>query len=421
MSRNKNTNQVKTHSDTLDTFHIPGQDGDLIFTSSQSRGDDRSGRNPKRARANTGGESVSGEADINTSRSLMTNDQKLDFIIDSLNTYDRKVTQVEKKLDLALSDTKRIASIEHVVQTLSDRITLLDYKTIDMEARDRRNNLIFKGFVEKRGEDCTELVASFLQDKLGIEDHIPTERAHRFGKFGLHPRPIIVAFSFFRDTDYILSKCRLLKNTSFAISRDFPVEIADARRELWPTYKDLRKKHPRDKISIVYPAKLVHNNHVIRDMFPDWWKIMRGRRVTNTTTTQGIQQTIQTNADETVSRASREPCDQPTCVKSTYLHETTVCNSTIESVSCCSDVPVVDVSSADNSKAVNQPVTLPDTSSPMDTLSNTKDRDANPLPLDLSVAATPSTTPPINDNPPAEDPPDNSDGPTTPTDPVVKQ
>ena len=66
-------------------------------------------------------------------------------------------------------------------------------------------------------------------------DELPSiERAHRLGRFNpaKGPRPIIVAFSFFKDTEDILSNARSLKGTPFGISRDYPPEITRARQAL---------------------------------------------------------------------------------------------------------------------------------------------------------------------------------------------
>ena len=55
------------------------------------------------------------------------------------------------KLDIALLDTKRIAHMEVSMQSITDRIPLLDYESIDNEARARRNNLLIKWLPERAG------------------------------------------------------------------------------------------------------------------------------------------------------------------------------------------------------------------------------------------------------------------------------
>ena len=96
-------------------------------------------------------------------------------------------------------------------------------------------------------------------------DELPTiERVHRLGRYNPSKghRPIIAAFSFYRDTDEILSQSRLLRGTTYGISRDHPPEIARARQRLWPQFKAARD-NPYNRVSIAYPAKLIVNGTVV--------------------------------------------------------------------------------------------------------------------------------------------------------------
>ena len=56
----------------------------------------------------------------------------------------------------------------------------LAYKSVDIEARSRRNNLIFRGFCENRGENCFVLILDCLSNHLDIESsRVNIARAHR--------------------------------------------------------------------------------------------------------------------------------------------------------------------------------------------------------------------------------------------------
>lgn len=123
---------------------------------------------------------------------------------------------------------------------------------MDLEARRRRNNLIFGGITETKNEDCCIVISDFLKDHLDIEPCPPISRAHRLGRYKHgSTRPIIVHFINSQHTELVISSANKLKNTSFNINRDFPKEIADARRVLWPEYKKLRQDYSDSKISIV--------------------------------------------------------------------------------------------------------------------------------------------------------------------------
>ena len=62
------------------------------------------------------------------------------------------------------------------------------------------------------------------------------------------------------------------------INRDYPDEIVKARSRLWADYKAKKPKYPRGKVFIGFPAKLVVDGEVVRDVLPDWQTIMKGSR-----------------------------------------------------------------------------------------------------------------------------------------------
>jgi hypothetical protein len=102
---------------------------------------------------------------------------------------------------------------------------------IDLEARSRRNNLIFRGFVENRGENCFTVIQDFLDNRMDIDPRdVYMARAHRLGpkKPGrnFNKRPIIVNFRDYSDIDYILSRTRRLRDSpGLSVDLDFPKEI----------------------------------------------------------------------------------------------------------------------------------------------------------------------------------------------------
>ena len=163
------------------------------------------------------------------------------------------------------------------------RITVLEYKSLDLEARSRRKNLIFRGFVEDGIECCCDIILDFLRTKLEIADELAIDRAHRLGKYkpGL-TRPIIVAFRDYPAKEQILSSARKLAGTRFGVSRDYPLEITNARKQLWSKYKELKSKYPSGGLKLAFPAKLVVNGQVKEDLFPEWSDIIYTSRTKNT-------------------------------------------------------------------------------------------------------------------------------------------
>ena len=135
--------------------------------------------------------------------------------------------------------------------------TLLSYKSIDAEACQRRNNLIFWGIPESVGEDCIGTIKGFLSDKFSLDpDSICIQRAHRLGRAGrtfkrtIQHRPLIIGLRDYQDCELILSNASKLRNFVFGISRDFPQEIVNARKILRREMKPLKERFPSSSISI---------------------------------------------------------------------------------------------------------------------------------------------------------------------------
>lgn len=152
-------------------------------------------------------------------------DEKLSVLFTKFGSQGESMRKIEAKLDQCLQIQGDIPGIKSSLDNHEDRLALLEYKSIDIESRSRRNNLIFVGFLESRDEDCTRKINSFVRDDLQIESQVGIERAHRLGRFkpGFN-RPIIVAFRAYPDTQLILSNAYKLKNTRLSINRDFPQE-----------------------------------------------------------------------------------------------------------------------------------------------------------------------------------------------------
>ena len=64
----------------------------------------------------------------------------------------------------------------------------------------------------------------------------------------------------------ILYNARLLRGTLFSFDNDYPAEMTNARKLLWPHFKELKQnKREGDTVVIRLPAQLVKNNVFIDD------------------------------------------------------------------------------------------------------------------------------------------------------------
>jgi hypothetical protein len=175
---------------------------------------------------------------------------------------------------------QKVDILEHQSGVRDDFMRCLAYHSIDTEARARRNNLIFYGLADLHNEDTYQLLTDFFEDYLDLDlNEFNVQRVHRLGSLRrarsftqTTRRPIIAAFLDYRDTEFILSKVGLLKYTNFAIDRDYPKEIAMARKRLWGKFK--AEKQKTSDVKIIYPAKLIVNGVTVQDEFPDWYKYM---------------------------------------------------------------------------------------------------------------------------------------------------
>ncbi|XP_071138822.1 uncharacterized protein [Mytilus edulis] len=68
-------------------------------------------------------------------------------------------------------------------------------------------------------------------------------------------RPIVCRFKNFKDRELVRSFARNLKDTKFGVNEQFPKEVNDRRKLLWPYYKEAKKQgqkthFKRDKLFI---------------------------------------------------------------------------------------------------------------------------------------------------------------------------
>lgn len=289
--QNDGENELSQNALSGDGVHEQDGDQSIVFTDSSDWTQVRNSR--KRQKVSSSG------ASLESFKTLDIHD-KLNVLHTDINNQNQKVGIIEQKLDSCLRLNNRVNTIEVNMGDVDRRLLLLEYKSIDIEARSRRNNLIFMGFAEEMPEYCQIKIEKCLEENLGIEP-FTIDRAHRLGRFkrGSH-RPIIVAFRDYAAVETVLSSCYKLKGSKISINKDFPREIVDARKSLWKHFKELKVQNPRSKVSIVYPAKLIKDGHVVHNMFPLWDSIMSGTRIR-------VNQHPQTNQWESRAQENSRP------------------------------------------------------------------------------------------------------------------
>lgn len=110
-----------------------------------------------------------------------------------------------------------------------------------------RDNLIFEGIVETQEENTEEVLREFLKSEMGITVEPQFQRVHRLGKRvqGRH-RPIIAKFVLFKERENVRKAApSKLVGKPFGINEQFPKEINDRRKLLYPHYKQANVSEKR--------------------------------------------------------------------------------------------------------------------------------------------------------------------------------
>lgn len=212
----------------------------------------------------------------------------LDILTEKLNKFDKtmqslvvnvekvtkRVNDVEKSMDFINSkfeiNQKEVSDIKHgisdirseneimnnTVLCLNQQLNELNEKHLDLQTRSMRENLIFTGIpMEDKNEtsDATEkIIEKFMREDLKMEVVAEFHRAHRFGKEytetkpdgteNYTTRPIVCRFTNFKERERVRSVASELKGTRYGISEQFPKEINDRRKALWPYFQEAKKQ-----------------------------------------------------------------------------------------------------------------------------------------------------------------------------------
>lgn len=118
-----------------------------------------------------------------------------------------------------------------------------------------RNNLLFHGIPEEEGENCEDVVRLFIKDKMKISTDVQFDRVHRIGpkrsdlQSGTkdittpRPRSIVGRFILFKEREIVRKQApKTLKGTPFSVYEQFPQEVEERRRLLYPIMRKARAK-----------------------------------------------------------------------------------------------------------------------------------------------------------------------------------
>ncbi len=191
--------------------------------------------------------------------------------VDIQNLESRLETKIETQCDAVLEEClDKVVEVQHDVDQLSENVSdiQLDINILqDMQYKDRlqqaksemynrRRNLLFSGFPEKKGEkdsDCEKLVRGQLA-KMQVDKHPNLKAArfvdcHRNGPYKrdqTSPRDIIVKFVNFPEKKAAL-RGKMSCDPNIYIKQDIPPFIAQIQRQFKPIFKVIKDTPYQEK------------------------------------------------------------------------------------------------------------------------------------------------------------------------------
>ena len=208
-------------------------------------------------------------------------DSQINEIHSSMSDYNQSISYVSDLCDGIVSENsenkesvdnlcKRMSSIEMMQGELQSKQQQSEDKLTDLQWRSMRENLLFSGIEEETDvlkENVESKLYDFLSSKLNISDDIPFDRVHRLGKYDkdqTYPRAIIAKFHRFRDREKVrLAAPEALKGTDFGVREQFPIEIENKRKALYPVMKAARV-NKNNKVRLVRDKLFINNVQYIQ-------------------------------------------------------------------------------------------------------------------------------------------------------------
>ena len=247
-------------------------------------------------------------------------DKQVDYVQSQIINYDQSISTYSELCDDVISEntenkktidslSKRIATIEKQQETIKSKQQQTEEKLTDIQWRSMRENLIFTGNDEDEtdvsNENCEGKLKEFLSSKLNIHDEMPLDRVHRLGKYKSQqsfPRPIIAKFHRFRDREKIrFAAPETLKGTRYGVREQFPVEIENKRKVLYPIMKKARENKD-NKVRLVRDKLFINNVEAMPDPKDVMEQCARPKTFTNTQQNRLNQRSVTNRQNQNTTR-----------------------------------------------------------------------------------------------------------------------
>ena len=176
-------------------------------------------------------------------------------VANSVGTVERSVKKNSKSIDKI---EKKLAGVELWNKELETENINLKERLLDIEYRQKCNNLIFEGVLDCDGESDTQIinkVRSILKHIPGLDQSLVIDKCHQIdGAFKpTRSRRVMCTFNWYVDVQLILRNRKHLPKGIY-VNEDFPEEWIDRRKVLKPIYNAAKRNE-----------KLKHKTHLSRD------------------------------------------------------------------------------------------------------------------------------------------------------------
>lgn len=170
--------------------------------------------------------------------------QQYDCQQKAVKEIERTVKEIDKKSTVAMKENE---TMRDDLQVVRSELKELSERHLDLQTRSMRDNLVFDGIPETLEEDAEQVLKNFIKDELNITDDIEFHRVHRMGrKGGPRHRPIVAKFVMFKDRERVRRAAPgSLMNKPYGINEQFPKEINERRKRLYPHYKAAKRQGKR--------------------------------------------------------------------------------------------------------------------------------------------------------------------------------
>ncbi|XP_069134363.1 uncharacterized protein [Argopecten irradians] len=206
---------------------------------------------------------------------LDTIERAIQDMSDDVKILKIRVDEVEKSqqfLDSKFEKQRNLGDLEGLHSALERAADDI----VDLKCRSMRNNLLFFGIDEQDGpdfdtvdtsgggrvrsptEDCIAKIQTLARDTLLIPDSLAIDSAHRIGEKGRgKTRPIVARFNsrYRQQKEEVKQRSSKLRGTNKYITDQYPPEVQETRKRLWPICKKAREENKkafikRDKLYI---------------------------------------------------------------------------------------------------------------------------------------------------------------------------